>query len=215
VKVLEYRFFTSEHSPQQTLQCRVNPFLWLLTREPARRLSSGYAPSSTSTARPRPLTRLQVFMTRRETLQCVHEPFGDAYYFGPERLAERYENDEQARKESGYSGSTYRTIFDSIARENSEVRTSQSSKLSASYPCLLDLASTTAHQSALRSTLQHLVVATRCCRVFSILLPRIDAILWLPCASNYRCYSLVLEKDLFTFLTITALDNRKAFANSS
>ena len=60
-------------------------------------------------------------MTRRDTLQCVHEPFGDAYYFGPERLAERYENDENSRLESGYSDSTYRTIFDRIARENSEV----------------------------------------------------------------------------------------------
>ena len=61
-------------------------------------------------------------MTRHETLQCVHEPFGDAYYFGPERLAERYENDPKARKESGYEDSTYRTIFDRIAKENSEVR---------------------------------------------------------------------------------------------
>jgi hypothetical protein len=61
-------------------------------------------------------------MTRNDTLQCVHEPFGDAYYFGPERLAERYESDPQARKESGYSQSTYRTIFDRIAKENSEVR---------------------------------------------------------------------------------------------
>jgi hypothetical protein len=62
-------------------------------------------------------------MTRYKTLQCVHEPFGDAYYFGPERLAERYESDPEARKESGYSDSTYRTIFDRIAKENSEVST--------------------------------------------------------------------------------------------
>ncbi|KAF1952209.1 hypothetical protein CC80DRAFT_182333 [Byssothecium circinans] len=62
----------------------------------------------------------RVFMTRRETLQTVHEPFGDAYYFGPERLAERYENDPKAREESGYADSTYRTIFDRIQRDNSE-----------------------------------------------------------------------------------------------
>ncbi|KAF2241234.1 hypothetical protein BU26DRAFT_469412 [Trematosphaeria pertusa] len=62
----------------------------------------------------------RVFMTRRDTLQCVHEPFGDAYYFGPERLAERYEDDEKSRLESGYSESTYRTIFDRIAKENTE-----------------------------------------------------------------------------------------------
>lgn len=61
-------------------------------------------------------------MTRHKTLQCVHEPFGDAYYFGPERLAERYENDSEARKATGHAESTYRTIFDHIARENSEVR---------------------------------------------------------------------------------------------
>jgi hypothetical protein len=60
-------------------------------------------------------------MTRRDTLQCVHEPFGDAYYFGPERLAERYEDDEKARTESGYADSTYKTIFDRIAKEGSEV----------------------------------------------------------------------------------------------
>ncbi|KAF2466431.1 uncharacterized protein BDR25DRAFT_306219 [Lindgomyces ingoldianus] len=62
----------------------------------------------------------RVFMTRRDTLQCIHEPFGDAYYFGPERLAERYEDDEKARLDSGYSDSTYKTIFDRIAKENSQ-----------------------------------------------------------------------------------------------
>jgi hypothetical protein len=62
-------------------------------------------------------------MTRRDTLQTVHEPFGDAYYFGPERIHERYEEDEKARLESGYSASTYKTIFDRIAKDNSEVGT--------------------------------------------------------------------------------------------
>lgn len=65
---------------------------------------------------------MQVFMTRQDTLQCVHEPFGDAYYFGPERLAERYEHDKQARDSSGFSGSTYKTIMDRINKENTEVR---------------------------------------------------------------------------------------------
>ncbi|EKG12290.1 hypothetical protein MPH_10595 [Macrophomina phaseolina MS6] len=62
----------------------------------------------------------RVFMTCRDTLQCVHEPFGDAFYFGPERLSERYEHDEAARKESGFADSTYRTIFERIDRENTE-----------------------------------------------------------------------------------------------
>ncbi|KAF4301317.1 hypothetical protein GTA08_BOTSDO07226 [Botryosphaeria dothidea] len=62
----------------------------------------------------------RVFMTCRDTLQCVHEPFGDAFYFGPERLSERYEQDEAARAESGFEDSTYRTIFERIDRENTE-----------------------------------------------------------------------------------------------
>lgn len=61
-------------------------------------------------------------MTRRDTLTCVHEPFGDAFYFGPERLSDRYEKDEKERIESGFSDSTYRTILDRIEREGSEVR---------------------------------------------------------------------------------------------
>ncbi|WEW54787.1 hypothetical protein PRK78_000212 [Emydomyces testavorans] len=62
----------------------------------------------------------QVFMTRRDTLKCVHEPFGDAFYYGPERMSRRYENDEKARIASGFSNSTYRTIFDRLDREASE-----------------------------------------------------------------------------------------------
>ena len=61
-------------------------------------------------------------MTRRDTLQTVHEPFGDAFYFGPERLHDRYENDPEERKNSGFGDSTYRNIFDNIARDGSEVR---------------------------------------------------------------------------------------------
>ncbi|CAD0021953.1 unnamed protein product [Aureobasidium pullulans] len=57
---------------------------------------------------------------RRDTLQCVHEPFGDAFYFGPERLSDRYEKDQKARAESGFETSTYKTIFDNIMKENEE-----------------------------------------------------------------------------------------------
>ncbi|KAH0356325.1 NAD(P)-binding protein, partial [Aureobasidium melanogenum] len=62
----------------------------------------------------------RVFMTQRDTLQCVHEPFGDAFYFGPERLSVRYEQDQKARAESGFENSTYKTIFDNIMKENEE-----------------------------------------------------------------------------------------------
>ena len=70
-----------------------------------------------------PANIFQVFMTRKD-LKCVHEPFGDAYYFGPERLGYRYEGpeNEQARQESGYANSTFRSIFDRIAKDNAEVR---------------------------------------------------------------------------------------------
>lgn len=61
-------------------------------------------------------------MTQRATIQCVHEPFGDAFYYGPERLSDRFEDDEQARVDSGFSQSTYRTVVERLEREASEVR---------------------------------------------------------------------------------------------
>ena len=60
-------------------------------------------------------------MTRTDILRCVHEPFGDAFYFGPERLSSRYENDEKAREESGFAESTYKTIVERIEGEGKEV----------------------------------------------------------------------------------------------
>ena len=60
-------------------------------------------------------------MTRPD-LQCIHEPFGDAFYYGPERLSSRFEIDSNARVDSGFSESTYQTIFDRIAEEGAEVR---------------------------------------------------------------------------------------------
>jgi len=59
-------------------------------------------------------------MTCRDTLQCVHEPFGDAWYFGPERLHDRYEKEEKIRLESGFADSTFKSIFDRIEQENTE-----------------------------------------------------------------------------------------------
>ena len=62
-------------------------------------------------------------MTQRDTLTSIHEPFGDAFYYGPERLGMRYENDEKGRLESGFSKSTYATIFDRIAADGADVIT--------------------------------------------------------------------------------------------
>ncbi|KAH0837563.1 hypothetical protein AYO21_05051 [Fonsecaea monophora] len=58
-------------------------------------------------------------MTRKD-LTCVHEPFGDAFYYGPERMSVRYENDEDARNASGYRDSTYKTIFDRLEHEGAK-----------------------------------------------------------------------------------------------
>lgn len=69
-------------------------------------------------------------MTRRDDIQCVHEPFGDAFYYGPERLSDRFEDDEQARLDSGFSQSTFKTVLDRLEREASHVRLSLSFSLS-------------------------------------------------------------------------------------
>lgn len=56
-------------------------------------------------------------MTRRNALQCIHEPFGDAFYYGPERLSSRFEDDEQARLDSGFSETTFQKVFNRIDDE--------------------------------------------------------------------------------------------------
>lgn len=61
-------------------------------------------------------------MTRRDTLKCIHEPFGDAFYYGPERLSSRFEDDRKGRIESGFEYSTFKTVLDRLEREGAEVR---------------------------------------------------------------------------------------------
>jgi len=62
---------------------------------------------------------LRAFMTRTD-LQCVHEPFGESYYFGRERLAQRYS--EKECSESQYKDSTYRKDLDSLLEQNRKCR---------------------------------------------------------------------------------------------
>ncbi|KAL8996952.1 MAG: hypothetical protein Q9169_003658 [Polycauliona sp. 2 TL-2023] len=62
----------------------------------------------------------RVFMTQRDSLKCVHEPFGDAFYYGSERLSSRYEDDATGREDSGFTQSTYRTTLDRFQGEASE-----------------------------------------------------------------------------------------------
>lgn len=75
----------------------------------------------------------RVFMTRRDILHCVHEPFGDAFYFGPERLSERYEDDEEGRKKSGFSNVTYKDVMDRLL-DPAESKVSSSSALHNAFP---------------------------------------------------------------------------------
>ena len=65
-----------------------------------------------------------MFLTQTDHITCIHEPFCDAYHFGPERLSERFE-DEQARIESGYIESTYKTVLDNIQKAHVAVSYAQ------------------------------------------------------------------------------------------
>ena len=62
-------------------------------------------------------------MTCHDTLQCVHEPFGDAFYYGPERLSLRFETDDKGRTESGFETTTFKTVLSRLEKEAAEVRT--------------------------------------------------------------------------------------------
>lgn len=63
-------------------------------------------------------------MTRPDILHCVHEPFGDAFYYGPERLSPRFENDEDGRQKSGFADVTYKDVVDALEKdiEDNKVR---------------------------------------------------------------------------------------------
>ncbi|KAL6720442.1 hypothetical protein ACLMJK_002364 [Lecanora helva] len=62
----------------------------------------------------------RVFMTRRDAMKCIHEPFGDAFYYGPERLSARFEHDEDGRIQSGFLDSTFKTVVDRLEAEGAE-----------------------------------------------------------------------------------------------
>lgn len=71
----------------------------------------------------------RVFMHRKD-ITCAHEPFGDAFYYGPERLSERYE-DKQERDTSGFAKSTYADVVNRLEKEDGyEVCTLRFSSLS-------------------------------------------------------------------------------------
>ncbi|KAK5166714.1 uncharacterized protein LTR77_008258 [Saxophila tyrrhenica] len=75
----------------------------------------------------------RVFMTRRKSLATIHEPFGDAFYYGPERMGSRFEEDERAREESGFADSTFKMILDRIEQEGAELNGDLAELLSAGH----------------------------------------------------------------------------------
>ncbi|RWS27179.1 hypothetical protein B4U80_12889 [Leptotrombidium deliense] len=73
-------------------------------------------PRSVSTAFER------AFLQRDEEFACLHEPFGDAYYFGPQRQSPRYRNGNLPQ-DMKLTTATYESVCNDILSERSGKRT--------------------------------------------------------------------------------------------
>ncbi|KKO98245.1 hypothetical protein THAR02_09659 [Trichoderma harzianum] len=62
----------------------------------------------------------RVFMARRDILECGHEPFGDAFYFGPEFLSDRFRDDADYRQNTEYCNTTFKDVLESLADAEKE-----------------------------------------------------------------------------------------------
>lgn len=67
-------------------------------------------PRSVSTAFER------AFMQRPDEFHCLHEPFGDAYYFGPQRQSLRYKTGDLP-KDTKLTSATFERVCDEILTE--------------------------------------------------------------------------------------------------
>jgi hypothetical protein len=65
---------------------------------------------------------MQVFLARRDILECVHEPFGDAFYFGPEFLSDRFRDDAAARQNSEHYNTTFKDVLENLEDAEKDVR---------------------------------------------------------------------------------------------
>lgn len=68
----------------------------------------------------------RVFMTRTDILKCYHEPFGEPFYYGPERLGSRFDGEtpeaKAFRDDTGFSHLTYKDIVDQLLSKPPEVK---------------------------------------------------------------------------------------------
>ncbi|KAF8425941.1 P-loop containing nucleoside triphosphate hydrolase protein [Tirmania nivea] len=68
----------------------------------------------------------RVFMTRTDILNCHHEPFGEPFYYGPERLGSRFDGEtleaKALRNSTGFSHLTYKDIVDQLLSKSPQER---------------------------------------------------------------------------------------------
>ena len=64
-------------------------------------------------------------MTRTDVLKCCHEPFGEPFYYGPERLGSRFDGEtleaKAFRDNTGFSHVTYKDIVDQLLSKSPQV----------------------------------------------------------------------------------------------
>ena len=58
-------------------------------------------------------------MNNGDVYACLHEPFGDPYYYGPERI--KFEKNDDIATKRGVSIKTWREVIDGIMEKNDEV----------------------------------------------------------------------------------------------
>jgi hypothetical protein len=67
------------------------------------------------------ITCSQIFLTRAQDVACVHEPLTGAFYFGPERLSDRYIYTAKQIAGNGYDDYTYSRALQIIEEAGDDV----------------------------------------------------------------------------------------------
>ncbi|SCV71217.1 BQ2448_2805 [Microbotryum intermedium] len=72
-------------------------------------------------------------LQRPDDFEVLHEPMGDAFYFGPERISKRYSPEQCAKEFPHYAESTFKKTWENVIKPNETKRTF--SKDMAQYIC--------------------------------------------------------------------------------